>query len=64
MKGIKNLASIEQLKGRKNNLSISMAMPELKCCSIRCHIPGLGLRKGSSSFLSALPDLLPTPQAI
>jgi len=40
-----------------------MTMPELKCCSIRCHIPGLGLRKASSFVLTA-PDLRPTPQAI
>lgn len=34
-----------------------MEMPELKCFSIICHIPGLGLRKGSSTLPS-------NPQAI
>jgi len=29
-----------------------MEMPELKCFSITCHIPGLGLRKGSSTLPS------------
>lgn len=28
-----------------------MEMPELKCCSKICHIPGLGFRKGSSPRL-------------
>jgi len=49
-----------------------MVMPELKCFSISCHIPGFGFRKGSSSSVPALPDLpffpalpdLPVPQAI
>lgn len=40
-----------------------MVMPELKYCSISCHIPGFGFRKGSSSLVTALPDL-PIPQAI
>lgn len=35
-------------------------MPELKCQSIRCHIPGLGFLKGSSVW----PPDLPIPQAM
>ena len=44
----------------KVNWSISMEMPELKCFSITCHIPGLGLRKGSAAWLEDSPN----PQAI
>ena len=60
-KTTKKLRIVKQDKEEEeNNWSISIGMPELKCFSIMCHIPELGLRKGSS----ALPPALPTPQAI
>lgn len=35
-------------------------MPELKYFSIICHIPGLGLRKGSSALPLAIPHATKT----